>query len=250
MDGSGLETEPEAIGIVEPVLESVKEAAVSGDVSIEHIPRHLLVGADAVNALRPDSDFVRYSWDRLKEIIGSNQLSLLGRVPSDLRKYILWKAQTIEKYGKVSNFILQERLHWGPGEELAAPSGSSLFECRSDYKILMNDFPYGFEKGIVHVVVWTKLAIPKLDTAVADLTPAARAAIEEFVDKTFRLPLEMQVEDILWFKNWAALMSVRDIDHFHVLLNRPPVDERLVDILGEDVDVKRKWAAIDPRVEL
>lgn len=114
----------------------------------------------------------------------------------------------------------------------------------------MNDFPYGFEEGIIHIVVWTKISVPKLDSGLADITPEARQTIQHFVDSTFKEALSMDSSDILWFKNWAALMSIRDLDHFHVLLNKPPVDDRLLNILSEDDNVKQKWAAIDSRVKV
>ncbi|KAK9462788.1 uncharacterized protein V1516DRAFT_671123 [Lipomyces oligophaga] len=215
--------------------------------TIDEIPKELLVGNDYINASRNDSEFVKFSWSRLVEIIGQNQLQLLGRLPSDLRKYLVWKSKIIKQYGSVVNFMFQDRLHWGPEKELAVPKGINLFEYRSDYKILMNDFPYGFEDGIIHIVVWTKIMIPKLADA-ADLTEIAREQLQRFVECTFQDPLEMLPKDILWFKNWAALMSIREIDHFHVLLNRPPIDSRLIEILDhDDVDVDLKLAQVDSR---
>ena len=54
-----------------------------------------------------------------------------------------------------------------------------------DYKILFNDWPYGVEKDIIHLVVWTKFELED-DPATDDLTPRARNEIDEFVGKTFR----------------------------------------------------------------
>jgi hypothetical protein len=54
-----------------------------------------------------------------------------------------------------------------------------------DYKILYNDWPYGMEKGIVHLVVWTKFPLED-DPATGDLTSGAREEIDEFVGRTFR----------------------------------------------------------------
>ena len=63
----------------------------------------------------------------------------------------------------MQGFILRERLGWirdgnGDGKGLI-PKGSRPFECESDVKILRNDWPYGIDERIVHLVVWTKFAL-------------------------------------------------------------------------------------------
>ncbi|KAK9370126.1 hypothetical protein V1509DRAFT_402181 [Lipomyces kononenkoae] len=230
---------------------STGTATTAPDVSA--IPKEFLVGKDAHNAMLPDSAFERFSWQRLKDIMRENRLELLTRVPSDLRNYLIWKTQIIKQHGSVANFVLFERLNWGPDPALAQPISKELFEVRDDYKILMNDFPYGFEDGIIHLVIWTKNPIPKAETGspTADIIPEVRQKIMTFVD-TVRDSLAMKSDDILWFKNWAALQSVREIDHFHILLNKPPVDDRgvekLLSILVDDYDILKKWAAVDSRL--
>lgn len=70
---------------------------------------------------------------------------------------------------------------------------------------------------LVHLVCWTKSPIPTLDDSVpaGDLTPEARGIIEDFVDRTFTQHLGK--ENVLWFKNWASIQSVRSVEHIHVL---------------------------------
>jgi len=60
-----------------------------------------------------------------------------------------------------------------------------------DIKILYNDWPYGIDEKIVHLVVWTKFDLED-DPATDDLTPEARKEIDEYVNRTFcaRLPSE------------------------------------------------------------
>ena len=60
-----------------------------------------------------------------------------------------------------------------------------------DIKILYNDWPYGIDAKIVHLVVWTKFDLED-DPATDDLTPKARRDIDDFVDRTFcsKLPSE------------------------------------------------------------
>lgn len=54
-----------------------------------------------------------------------------------------------------------------------------------DIRILYNDWPYGIEEGVVHLVVWTKFELED-DPATDDLTPRARQEIEDYVTRTFR----------------------------------------------------------------
>lgn len=60
-----------------------------------------------------------------------------------------------------------------------------------DVKILYNDWPYGVDKDIVHLVVWTKFALED-DPATDDLTPKGRKEIDDYVQETFcsRMPAE------------------------------------------------------------
>lgn len=58
------------------------------------------------------------------------------------------------------------------------------FEFEDDLKILWNDWPYGIDERIVHLVVWTKFDLAE-DPVTTDLTDEARAAIDGYVQKTF-----------------------------------------------------------------
>lgn len=78
------------------------------------------------------------------------------------------------------NFMLKERLGW----TLPIKPEGGLFEKEADWKILKNDWPYGIDRRVVHLVVWTKFELED-DPLTDDLTNEAREAIQSFVDKTF-----------------------------------------------------------------
>ena len=100
-----------------------------------------------------------------------------------------------------------------------------------DYKILINDWPYGMPSNIKHLIIWSKTPF-ETDDDIGDLTPSARRSVDEFVTRTFTDRLENDKEDrVLWFKNWVALQSVRSLQHVHVLLKDPP-EELLQEWLG------------------
>ena len=86
---------------------------------------------------------------------------------------------------------------------------------------MTNDWPYGIAPGILHLVAWTKAPIPTRPGD-GDLTREARGIIEEFVHRTFSRHLG--ADNVLWFKNWASIQSVRSVEHIHVLIRSYPED--------------------------
>lgn len=58
------------------------------------------------------------------------------------------------------------------------------FEKESDVKVLWNDWPYGIDARIVHLVVWTKFELVD-DEVTGDLAKEARKEIDEYVDSVF-----------------------------------------------------------------
>ena len=156
---------------------------------------------------------------------------MLDRYPSDLFRYKLWTEQIKAEYGSIINFVLEERLQWEPLPSSSTSEGPQ-FACRSpvpfanaeDYKILMNDWPYGIPPNISHLVVWLKTRIPTQPSD-GDLTPESRQILQNFVRRTFeeRLAKDGDSEDrVLWFKNWSGLQSVRGLEHIHVLVRDVP----------------------------
>ncbi|KAJ5808158.1 hypothetical protein N7474_009427 [Penicillium riverlandense] len=170
----------------------------------------------------PDEDYTRQGWDEVRDIVRTNRIDRFQRVPSELRRYLAYMAQLKTEYSSVMRFVVQERLHWGDGSNLV-PKGRP-FELdgnnamTKDICILYNDWPYGVETDIIHLVVWTKFELED-DPATDDLTASARAAIEAYVQRTFcsRVP----PTQVVWFKNWRSLKSVHAVEHFHVMLYRP-----------------------------
>jgi len=152
-----------------------------------------------------------------------------------------------EQYGNITNYLCATRLHWTPRQEGEAGStfaynNATPFADPADYRILVNDWPYGLSPNITHLVVWLKTPIPT-EPETGDVTAAARGLIEGFVERTFVGRLKEKgagVDQVLWFKNWSGLQSVRAVEHFHVMVK--DVDEDLLrewtggkekDVLGE-----------------
>ncbi|KAI0852507.1 hypothetical protein F5Y00DRAFT_226804 [Daldinia vernicosa] len=180
----------------------------------------------------PDSEYTVSTWPEVQNIVAENRLGSFRRIPSDLRRYLEYTWKLKRDYGSVMNFVLTQRLHW---EAPVKPRGKP-FEFGDDIKILWNDWPYGIDDRIVHLVVWTKFELPE-DPVTTDLTDEARAEIDGYVQKTFgsRVPKDRYI----WFKNWRSLKSVQAVEHFHVMLFDP--DPKFVDeITHGDVPSCRK----------
>ncbi|KAL1868679.1 hypothetical protein Daus18300_005813 [Diaporthe australafricana] len=159
----------------------------------------------------PDEDYRAQTWQQVVGFIRTDSLADFRRWPSELRRYREYIWELKRAYGSVMNFMLKERLGWS---EPVVPQGSQPFECQEDFKILMNDWPYGLDKRIVHLVVWTRFDLPD--------NRETEAEIEAFVDRTFSpgVPLDKRI----WFKNPPSLKSVHSVEHIHVMLFDPDPD--------------------------
>ena len=143
-----------------------------------------------------------------------------------MERYLVWSKKTKQTYGTIIDYICQERLHWQP-ISISLDEGP-LFQCKNpipfadsrDYKILYNDWPYGMTPDITHIVVWLKTRLA-VEPTVGDLIPESRQLIEDFVVKAFTETLKVRggsASQVMWFRNWTGLQSVKGIDHIHVLV--------------------------------
>lgn len=124
-----------------------------------------------------------------------------------------------QNYGSVLSFVQQERLHW----DSISPTAGQPFTNPADYKILYNDWPYGIDPDITHLVVWTKFLLED-DPETGSLTPESHQMIDDFVIKTFCTEDGISRDKLIWFKNWKSLKSVHALEHFHVMLYQASPD--------------------------
>lgn len=129
-----------------------------------------------------------------------------------------WTAATKAEYGSMTNYLLQHRLPKAWGGLPFTPASKTAFADPSDYRVLINDWPYGLTPDITHIVVWTRTLIPT-DPDSGDVTPESRQLIRDFVQTYFVDKLGSDAADrVMWFKNWVSLQSVRALEHIHVLV--------------------------------
>ncbi|TRX90759.1 hypothetical protein FHL15_008338 [Xylaria flabelliformis] len=165
-----------------------------------------------------DEEFHYHDWEDLKKIIDENNLSVLKRKPSDLRRYMAWTTEIKAQYGSMTKYLLAHRLPKAWGSPPFTPASSVPFADESDYSILINDWPYGLTPDITHIVVWSRTIIDT-DSETGDMTVESREVVSNFVRRVFVDKLGPEGEaKVLWFKNWVALQSVRSLEHIHVMV--------------------------------
>jgi len=129
-----------------------------------------------------------------------------------------WTADTKAIYGSMTQYLMIHRLPKSWGTVPFVPVSDIPFEDPSDYRVLVNDWPYGLTADISHIVVWSRTVIPT-DPSTGDMTPESRRGVAAFVKRFFADRLGPGGDDrVLWFKNWVALQSVRLLEHIHVMV--------------------------------
>lgn len=66
-------------------------------------------------------------------------------------------------------------------------------------------------------MIWLKVRLP-IDDVRGDLTKEGRKMVDEFVGRNARDRLWLREDEVMWFKNWVGLQSVRGVEHVHVLV--------------------------------
>ncbi|KAI9650501.1 hypothetical protein NHQ30_000517 [Ciborinia camelliae] len=166
----------------------------------------------------PDSEYQILSWPSVRQIIRENRLDRFQRKPSDLRRYLQYCHAIKSKYGSIMRYMLDVKLQWGEGriEAQDAP-----FRHEDDFKVLQNDWPYGIDEKIVHLVVWTKFALED-DPTTGDTRDDVKGEIDRWVDGVFGE--RCGGENVIWFRNWRSLKSIHAVEHFHIMLYDPDTE--------------------------
>ncbi|KAK3328949.1 hypothetical protein B0H66DRAFT_596556 [Apodospora peruviana] len=169
----------------------------------------------------PDLWYQTESWPDVKKRVASNQLEGFRRLPSDLRRYLEYNYCIKEKYGSLREFILRERLGWDEDSLLPKTNESGYLWNQENVKFIQNDWPYGIDNRIVHLVVWLKFGL-EADSKTGMLTAEAKRELDGFVKREFvDCDFGMDGDDIIWFKNWRSIQSIESVEHFHVMLFDP-----------------------------
>lgn len=180
-------------------------------------------------------------WAEVQEIVAFNDLNIFARSQEATDKYIAFKRALKESGLTVFRHIVVNTLKWREADELEGvkdeditveASGAPLFANASDLKVVRNDFPYYFEEDVSHLCVWSKRRIePDPESKLGDISDETRALIESYVHRTFVEWLGVPRENLVWFRNWEALQSVKEISHVHVVV-KGMTSEQLARVVG------------------
>jgi hypothetical protein len=129
----------------------------------------------------PDAAYHVLSWADVRDVIARNRIDLFQRRPSELRRYLEFNWQCKQAYGSVMAYVLSQRLGWTLP---LAPRADRPFACREDLSVKRNDWPYGIDDKIVHLIVWTKFELQD-DPESGFLTEPAKAEIDAYVKDVF-----------------------------------------------------------------
>lgn len=150
------------------------------------------------------------SWADCKEIVAKDRLELLGRSHAQHAIYHSFMANVTDKYESVADFLLESKFQLPVATDQI--SGKLRAEVGGDTPdrlvLAINDFPYHYEKGIVHYVLW-KIGSSLIDSEIIE---AQRSLLE---DK------QIGAADACWYVNPTNLKSILTIDHAHILLYIP-----------------------------
>lgn len=180
------------------------------------------------------------SWKEICYYIQTGELYKLSRSPEETERYHQFKAELKKRGTNVADNIIDKKLAWSRAElsRLAQkyPTDEDktnvIFSDTSLYKLLKNDFPYNFEKGVYHLVLWSKLYIPLYEQKTTDkpdgetldledniqgVNPVVKSKIDRFLELNLKKTLGLT--DYIWFVNYPRLQSIKSISHVHILIN-------------------------------
>ncbi|VEU22558.1 DEKNAAC103609 [Brettanomyces naardenensis] len=173
------------------------------------------------------------NFNLVRQIVLSGDIARMYRSPDCLRKYRQFKASLKERDIDMTTNILVTQLKWmSPTVDLKTPASKLIgsikysdarpFANEKDMMIMPNAFPYNLEEGIVHLCVWVKFPLPPdPNSEVGDISDTNKQLIQIYIEQTFAKGLGLSKDKVIWFKNWAALQSVKSIPHIHVVIDHP-----------------------------
>jgi hypothetical protein len=162
------------------------------------------------------------SWAEVQEVMASNALEKLGRMPEQLARYRQQTEVMRSEFVTVGDFILHHRFGFPyftrpeDGKKyvvVPSSSGRRTYDDGGDETVptssegservvwAKNDFPYALEADIGHFLLWSLQPLPPQQ--LEQLIRQRVAPDEEFV----------------YFVNPPALQSVQNVFHAHVLVH-------------------------------
>lgn len=171
------------------------------------------------------------TWDQVAHIVETYTLDQLGRSVKELQRYRAFKQSLDSQNIGLTTNLLQKVLHWIPEDvDVHTPDSEAVklvkyddptpFSNENDVKITLNDFPYYIEGKTLHFLIWIKFPMPPdPNSDIGDIDDSTKALIEQYVQRTFVEKHHINRKNIVWWKNYTIIQSIKSIPHVHVLVN-------------------------------
>lgn len=171
------------------------------------------------------------SWNDVFEIVKSYHLDKLGRSHEDLEDYRNFKKSLeAQKIGITTNLLIKVLKWLPPDTDMHIPDSESVklvkyndprpFADERDTFITLNDFPYYISNKTLHMLVWIRFPmLPDPNSEIGDIDDDTKRIIEKYVCKTFVDYVGLSRDQIIWWKNYTKIQSIKAIPHVHVLVN-------------------------------
>lgn len=166
----------------------------------------------------PASEPITFS--KLHYSVQTNNVAHLARNSAFFTEYMKKMSSIKEEFISVSDYILFHVFNFNTSiEEITgkriAIKPSSLHNVAEDsrYELLSNcicrlvpnDFPYWFEEGLTHSILW-----------IFSLDQKSEPSLEQ-VHKFIQQKYSKEAYDYVTWKNPTNLKSIKDIEHYHVV---------------------------------
>lgn len=155
---------------------------------------------------RPPNE-IKMTWEEVKDVIIRGDLAILGRSQQQQEEYDAFYNQTKSNWLTIADFLLATKFEYEVLEDITSKKKSvnrTNIISQERLKLAPNDFPYYFEDGIHHFILW------KLGGIITE---------HEAVDAAMKLRTHnSKYIDHIIYINPPHLKSIPEIEHAHVLV--------------------------------
>ncbi|KAG7193081.1 uncharacterized protein KQ657_001198 [Scheffersomyces spartinae] len=172
-------------------------------------------------------------WEQIKLMVEKDEIGYFYRSEESKLKYYKLKEKCQKEGITLYQNLVVHSLNWYTHKE-GVPLGKNglpddkdiivkelnptLFADPSDYKFLVNEYGYDFPKNLIHLCLWFKnFMVPDPKSDVGDISIETKHVIERGLQNLLE-PVGVKRDQYVWFKNWAALQSIRLLSHVHVVI--------------------------------
>lgn len=164
------------------------------------------------------------TWIEIKQIINNNDLSKLYRSDIETKRYHDYRKTLALQNKTLLKSIMHDKLIWFQSDidfwstryQDDNEKCENLFKDSNTYKIILNDFPYDFELGVHHLLIWNKFYIPLYKS---EKSYEKNENVYDRINKWISSNLNsLGLKEYEWFINYPYLQSVKDISHIHLLI--------------------------------